>query len=122
MTGADKKSGKIPLLTGNSLEDVFAFLVATVEYQKKKGIFPRPIYTPFIELETQQAVIGQFETRDLICNVYLHDSGLDWHLSQRVADEKGTDSSFPKEKPADAMPLTLFAPFVRIWEKIFKNT
>ncbi len=122
MTGADKKSGKIPLLTGDSLEEVFAFLVATVEYQKKKGIFPRPIYTPFIELETQQAVIGQFETRDLICNVHLHESGLDWHISKKVADEKGTDSSFPKDKPANAMHLILFAPFVLMWEKFFKKT
>jgi hypothetical protein len=109
LISADKHPDDIPRLTGNSVEDVFAFLVATVEHQRDEGIDESVIYTPFVELETQEAVTSRLEAKGLHCTIHLRGSGLDWYFFPGSSDPEGDYYAAANAQTTDIAP-SLIAP------------
>lgn len=109
LTSADKYPGEIPRLTGNSVEDVFAFLVATVGHQRDEGIDESVIYTPFVEVETQKAVTSRLEAKGLHCTIHLRGSGLDWYFFPGSSDPEGDYYAAANAQTTDIAP-SLIAP------------
>jgi len=109
LTSADKHPDEIPRLAGNSVEDVLAFLVATVEHQLVEGIDESVIYTPFVEVETQEAVTSRLEAKGLHCTIHLRGSGLDWYFFPGSSDPEGDYYATANAQTTDIAP-SLIAP------------
>ncbi|MCC7531416.1 MAG: hypothetical protein IT342_23135 [Candidatus Melainabacteria bacterium] len=95
MTSAFPQPDRVPRLAGKTSEEVSDFLLAMLEFQKKKGICDKAIYTPFLEAETQRAVTGLLRAKNFTCSIHSSGSGLDWYVSTSspVAREEHSDLS-----------------------------